>query len=75
MDCICMDGVILMNSYTIRYGDIGGMSISDVHVAGFESGRGSAGLYGDNWIAWSERADIEIVVEQFTTCFSFEGRA
>ena len=61
------------NSYGIRYGDIGGMSISDVHVAGFNQ-VGSAGLYGDNWIAWSERADIEIVVEQCTTCFLFEGR-
>jgi len=62
------------NNYAIRYGDGNGFIVSDVHVAGFNRS-GCAGLYGDNQIAWSERADIEISVEQCTTCFLFESNA
>ncbi|USN96725.1 MAG: hypothetical protein H6797_00800 [Candidatus Nomurabacteria bacterium] len=62
------------DTYGIRYGDSNGMTVADVHVAGFNQA-GCAGLYGDNQISWSERADIEISVEQCTTCFLFESNA
>lgn len=60
------------NSYGIRYGDTAKMQIRNVNVVGFRN-PGCAGLYGDNQIAWSERANIEMEVEQCTTCFLFEG--
>lgn len=60
------------NTYGIRYGDIGRMRVSDVHIAGFNQ-PGCAGLFGDNHVAWSERGDIECSVEQCTTAFLFQG--
>jgi hypothetical protein len=60
------------DTYGIRYGDINGMFIADVDVNGFNR-PGCAGLYGDNVVAWSERANITMSVEQCTTCFLFEG--
>lgn len=58
--------------YAIRYGDIGKMRISDVHIVGFNNA-GDVGIYGDNQVGWSERANLEASVEQCTTCFLFEG--
>lgn len=60
------------NVYAIRYGDLGRMTVKDVHIAGFNKA-GNVGIYGDNQVAWSERANIEASVEQCTTAFLFEG--
>lgn len=60
------------DTYGIRYGDIGRMRVSDVHIAGFNQD-GCVGLFGDNQVAWAERGDIECSVEQCTTAFLFQG--
>ena len=60
------------DTYGIRYGDIGRMRVSDVHIAGFNQD-GCVGLFGDNHVAWAERGDIECSVEQCTTAFLFQG--
>jgi hypothetical protein len=60
------------DTYGIRYGDIGRMRVSDVHIAGFNQD-GCVGLFGDNRVAWAERGDIECSVEQCTTAFLFQG--
>lgn len=60
--------------YGIRYGDINRMRTSDIHIAGFNN-PSSVGFYGDNQVAWSERADIDASVEQCTTAFLFESNA
>lgn len=59
--------------YGIRFGDIWGVTISDTHIAGFNNAN-SAGLYGDHKVGSSERCDIDVIIEQCTTCALFEGR-
>ena len=56
----------------IRYGDIWRMRIEDVEISGFNRS-GCIGLWGDNKTNWSERAHIEITVNQCTECFVFES--
>lgn len=60
------------NTYGIRYGDMWRVRISDVEIVGLNKA-GCIGLWGDNQVAWSERAFVECVVSQCTECFVFES--
>lgn len=59
-------------SYGIRYGDIWRMRIKDVEISGFNRD-GCIGLYGDNHYRWSERGDIDVVINQCTKNAVFES--
>lgn len=56
----------------VRYGDMWRMRMSDVEISGFATA-GGKGLWGDNQVAWSERAIIECTAIQCSTGFLFES--